>query len=301
MITSSVAKPIENKLGRQRDWVWRGYQIRYTYLRSPQEKPNGLPLIFLHGFGSALGQWRGNLVPISQHHTIYALDFLGFGASEKAPEHYRVSLWADLVHDFWRSFVGEPAVIVGHSLGSLIALTAVTKYPEMAKGLALLTLPEAQTRQPPVWARTIERFFSSPFLLWPLFQIVRQPKFLRFVLKQIYHRDELVDEELVELFAAPTRDRGVLEVFYRLALTRNDPEYSPNVKELLMSLDTPTLLLWGDKDNIVPFSGAKRVTELNPDVELKVISQGSHVAYDEQPEFVNQAILQWIETTLRDR
>ncbi len=281
-------------LGDQRDWIWRGYQIRYTYLRSPGAKANAVPLIFLHGFGSSLGQWRFNLRPISEHHTVYALDFLGFGASEKASANYRVSLWAELVYDFWRSFIAKPAVVIGHSLGALIALTTVATYPQMTQGLVMLTLPDPQPRQPPAWARAIEQFFSSPLLLWPLFKIVRQPGLLRWVLRKIYQNPELVDEELVKLFATPATDRGALQVFYRLSLTRSDPEYSPIIRDLLSDLQIPILLLWGQADRIVPFNSAREIANLNPHVQLVTIPEAGHVVYDERPEFVNQVILDWI-------
>jgi pimeloyl-ACP methyl ester carboxylesterase len=291
--------PLLPLLGAQRDWIWRGYQIRYTYIRSPRAQANAVPLIFLHGFGSSLGQWRFNLRPMSEYHTIYALDFLGFGASEKASANYRVSLWAELVYDFWRSFIAKPAVVIGHSLGALIALTTVATYPQMSQGLVMLTLPDPQPRQPPAWARAIEQFFSSPLLLWPLFKIVRQPGLLRFVLRKIYQNPELVDEELVELFATPARDRGALQVFYRLSLTRSDPEYSPVIKELLPGLNLPILLLWGQVDRIVPFRTALEISGLNSQVELVTIPDAGHVVYDERPEFINSAILNWIERELR--
>ncbi|WP_232251364.1 alpha/beta fold hydrolase [Oscillatoria acuminata] len=285
-------------LGAQRDWIWRGYQIRYTYIRSPQAQANAVPLIFLHGFGSSLGQWRFNLRPISEYHTIYALDFLGFGASEKASANYRVSLWAELVYDFWRSFIAKPAVVIGHSLGALIALTTVATYPQMTQGLVMLTLPDPQPRQPPAWARAIEQFFSSPLLLWPLFKIVRQPGLLRSVLRKIYQNPDLVDDELVELFATPARDRGALKVFYRLSLTRSDPEYSPIITDLLPGLTLPILLLWGEADQIVPFRSAMQLANLNSHIQLVTIPDAGHVVYDESPEFVNQAIVDWVESAI---
>ncbi|QIZ72052.1 alpha/beta fold hydrolase [Oxynema aestuarii] len=289
----------DHPLGVRRDWIWRGYQIRYTYIRSRRRRSHSLPILLLHGFGSALGQWRANLHPLSEDHTVYALDFLGFGASEKASTHYRVGLWADLVYDFWHNFIGREAIVVGHSLGSLVALTAVATYPEMARGLALLTLPDPQPRQPPAWARALERFFSSPILLWPLFQLVRQPGFLRKVLRSLYTRDELVDRELVELFAAPARDRGALEVFYRLSLSRNDPDYSPDVAELLSPLTLPILLIWGESDRVIPFAGASRIVPLNPRIKLVSVPDTGHVLYDERPEAVNDAILGWIDGEMR--
>ncbi len=288
-------------LGSQRDWFWRGWKIRYTYIRPANfnpEKP-ALPVICLHGFGSALGQWRSNLIPMSQQHCIYALDFLGFGASEKAAARYSVWLWADLVYDFWRTFINKPAAVVGHSLGALVALTAVAKHPEMACGLAMLTLPDAQEKQPPAWARAIERTFANPLLLLPLFKIIRQPWVLRQVLQKIYLRPELVDEELVALFATPPQDRGALRVFCRLSQSRSDDDYSPKVKDLLPCVQVPTVLIWGQEDRVVPLADARRFQQLNPQLKLVEIENAGHCAFDEYPERVNQEILEWIEHEVR--
>ena len=79
-------------LGKQRDWIWRGWHTRYTYVRA--ENGNNpmisTPLILLHGFGASIGHWRHNLPALSQKHTVYALDLLGFGASKKAATDYTV-------------------------------------------------------------------------------------------------------------------------------------------------------------------------------------------------------------------
>jgi pimeloyl-ACP methyl ester carboxylesterase len=297
LITTRLAQ-----IGSQRDWVWRGWQIRYTYIRPALDstgKQTGLPVICLHGFGSALGQWRSNLKPLGEQHHIYALDFLGFGASEKAAARYSVWLWADLVYDFWRTFIGKPAVIIGHSLGSLIGLTAVANHPEMACGLALLTLPDAQPKQPPAWARSVERIFANHLLLLPLFEIVRQPWLLRRVLQTIYIRQELVDDELVALFATPPQDRGALAVFCRLSQSRSDDDYSPKVKDLLPGVRTPILLLWGREDRVVPFAGAGQFKPLNPNVRLVEIENAGHCAFDEYPDKVNQEIIDWIDKEVR--
>ena len=285
----------KSHLGTQRDWVWRGWRIRYTYIRAARTASNPLPLVFLHGFGSALGQWRANLMPLSQHHAIYALDFLGFGGSQKAPARYNTDLWANLTYDFFSSFIGQKAIIIGHSLGALVALTAASKYPEMTKGLVLLTLPEAQVSQPPAFARAIERIFASAPLLWPLFQFVRRPAFLRSVLQKIYLRPELVDDELVALFAEPPQDRGALDVFCRLARSRSDPDYgSKTVRQMLPELQVPLLVLWGKEDRIVPLSGFRQLMHLNPNLQLVELENAGHCAYDEYPEKTNQEILKWL-------
>lgn len=293
------------KLGCQRDWVWRGWRIRYTYVRSRQPQSSMPPIVLLHGFGSSLGQWRSNLLPLSEFHSVYAIDFLGFGASQKASERYNVRLWADLVSDFCHHFIRRPAVLVGHSLGSLVALTAVDRAPELASHLALFTLPDARPAQGPAFARTLERLFANPLLLSPLFGFVRRPKFLRSILQKIYLVPDLVDDELVELFSMPTLDEGALDVFCRLARSRSDDDYSERrIEQMLPALSIPILLIWGDGDRIVPLSMFRKLLQLGYGDELPhrcqvvQLENAGHCAYDEYPERVNETLVNWIRETL---
>ncbi|MDY6937119.1 MAG: alpha/beta fold hydrolase, partial [Cyanobacteriota bacterium] len=294
--------PFPPHLGCQRDWAWRGWQIRYTFIRARKANPHAPPILLLHGFGSSLGQWRSNLQALSQRHTVYALDFLGFGGSQKASERYNVQLWADLVKDFWACFIQKPTAIVAHSLGALVALTATSDRPEIASHLAFLTLPDAQPNQAPAFARSLERLFASPLLLAPFFRFVRRPQLLRSVLQKIYRRPELVDDELVALFSTPPRDRGALEVFCRLARSRSDTEdYSPkSVKTMLPALTIPVLLIWGNDDRIVPLSGfckllgIRDLTALPGNCQFVGVENAGHCAYDEDPELVNRSLLEWI-------
>ncbi|MBE9039758.1 alpha/beta fold hydrolase [Oscillatoriales cyanobacterium LEGE 11467] len=297
-----VLNQFPSRLGSQRDWAWRGWQIRYTFIRSRNPKNNAPPILLLHGFGASLGQWRSNLQALSENHTVYALDFLGFGASQKAPERYNVCLWSNLVKDFWANFIQQPAAIVGHSLGALVALTAVSDRPQMASHLALLTLPDAQPNQAPAFARSLERLFASPILLAPFFRFVRRPQLLRSVLRKIYLRPELVDDELVNLFSTPPRDRGALDVFCRLARSRSEPEdYSAkSMKEMLPALTLPVLLIWGTEDRIVPLAGfckllgIRDLTGLPDNCKFVAVENAGHCAYDECPEKVNRALIDWI-------
>ena len=76
----------QKRIGNQRDWVWRGWQTRYSYLRSQSDSSNldRPPIIFIHGFGASIEHWRNNIPVIAKYCDVYALDLLGFGASRKA-------------------------------------------------------------------------------------------------------------------------------------------------------------------------------------------------------------------------
>jgi pimeloyl-ACP methyl ester carboxylesterase len=292
----------QTRIGSQRDWVWRGWQVRYTYIRAAQPAiaNSSPPLIFLHGFGSALTQWQANLQPLSQHHTVYAIDLLGFGASEKAAESYKVSLWVEQVYEFWRSLVGVPAILVGHSLGALVALATAATYPDLAKGLVLITLPAARQELLPgrlqQMVGRIESWCTSPLITRPLFQLIQNPAIVRSVLRLAYADSNRVTEELVTTFATPGRDRGAARAFSRLAHARTRNDFSPLTKTLLSNVDMPILMLWGEKDRIIPLAWGRQLTSLNTKVKMVEIPEAGHCLYDECSDRVNQEILQWLAT-----
>ena len=145
-MTTSVSW--QQRIGSQRDWVWRGWQTRYTYFRSVQtDNALSTPVMLLHGFGTSIGHWRHNLEVLGQQHTVYALDMLGFGASRKACADYKIDLWVNQVYEFWQTFIRQPMVLVGNSIGSLVCLAAAAAHPEMVKGIVLINLPDLSLRE----------------------------------------------------------------------------------------------------------------------------------------------------------
>ena len=297
---SYLNQPWYDQIGAQRDWVWRGWQIRYTYIRCPSGNSEAPPLVFLHGFGSAIAQWRYNLQPLSQFSTVYALDLLGFGASEKAPAEYGVELWMAQVYDFWRTWIRKPIVLVGHSLGGGVAIATAASYPEMVGGLILLTVPpsarERSSSTLQSFGESVETALASPLILRPLFQLFKRRAFIRKGLELAYANSEMVTEDLVTLFATPPQDRGAAGVVCRLVKAKNRRDYTPNVKETVSQLDIPILMLWGQQDRVIPINLGRQLAPLNSKLKLVELENAGHCAYDECPERVNREILTWLKS-----
>ena len=291
----------QQRIGRQRDWIWRGWQTRYTYLRGDR---SASPLILLHGFGASIEQWRHNLPTLSQKHTVYALDLLGFGGSTKAPTDYNINLWVQQVYDFWQTFIGQPVVLVGNSIGSLVCMVAASTHPEMVKGIVLLSLPDVSMRQEkiPRWLQpvvsTIEGTVASPLVLKFLFKVLRRPKIVRRWVGIAYANQDAVTEELVEILAAPAQDDGAARAFCALFKALSHPEFAPSAKAVLPTLTIPTLLIWGRQDRMVPFSLAQTFASLNPQIDLIVLDAG-HCPHDECPDQFNQVLLNWLKSFAR--
>lgn len=146
----------QERVGNQRDWVWRGWQTRYTYIRPNQNNHKTQPLILLHGFGASIGHWRHNLEVLAEHHTVYAIDMLGFGASEKAAANYSIDLWVEQVYDFWKTFIRQPHDFSRQFQRFTDFHGAAAAHPDMVLGIVMMSLPDPSLEQeviPPVLRR----------------------------------------------------------------------------------------------------------------------------------------------------
>ena len=292
------------KVGHQRDWMWQGWHIHYSFYRprSNLAHSNDLPIILLHGFGVSLKHWRHNITLLSQHHPVYALDLLGFGNSQKAYTRYGIDLWAELVHDFWSHFIDQPCIIIGNSIGSLIALNTVVKYPQIAKGLVMLSLPDIAARQKliPSTLRplviTLQRIVANPLLIRLLFYLARKPSIISRSLKTAYINHEHLDDELVDLIIQPTHDQGAARAL--IALTKYMGHFSISVSELLTQVNIPMLLIWGKRDRLIPPYSASKWAQVNSLIELKLLNNIGHCPHDEAPEIFHNILEEWLHNNL---
>lgn len=286
-------------LGHQRIWFWRGWRIRYTFLwPETAEARAATPLVMVHGFGASLDQWRYNLVALSQHRPVYALDLLGFGESAKPANLLGAEVWQAQLYDFWQAIVGRPAIIMGHSLGALVSLTASARHPDMVARLILLTVPLAREELVSGWldtlSRTVESWVATPLLLRPLFLFVRRPGFIRAALRQVYVNPDGVDEALVESFTRPALERGAARTLCYLVRSRTEADFSPPVSELIPQVTVPILLIWGEQDRVIPVAWAEQVKPLSPFLTYQEIPGAGHCLYDEAADTVMTSIDAWL-------
>jgi haloalkane dehalogenase len=258
-------------------------------------------MILIHGFGASSKHWRNNIPVLSKNHTVYALDLLGFGASTKAYANYDVEFWAELIYDFWHTFIQHPVILIGNSIGSLIALVATVKYPEITKRLVMLSLPDLSAREkmiPPAiqpLVRSLENLVASPWLIRIIFNIAKQPFVIRNWLKVAYIDNTSIDDELVEIIAKPPRDKGAARTLIALSKSVNRSEFSLSAAELLQKVDIPILLLWGKGDRFIPPIFAQELAQTNSLIELKLLDNIGHCPHDECPDLFHRLLLEWLQ------
>lgn len=294
---SPSAKGSVIRLGEQRIWMWRGWRIRYTHLAEAPGVADKAPLLLIHGAGSSLAQWRENLTWFAAERPVYALDLLGFGGSQKVACPVDTDLWVAQVMAFWQTFLRRPMILMGHSLGSVVALQLAVRHPDPVARLIMLTLPAARQEiggSASQVGAVVERWFASPLLLRPLFRLVRQPWLIRSALRAIAQDSSRVDSDLVDSFVKPTRERGAARMFCYLVKSRTSEQFSPATKPLIEQVQIPVLLLWGKCDRIIPISWGRYVNTLNRHLTFVEIENAGHFFYDELANELHQLVDQWL-------
>jgi len=277
--------------------TWQGWTISHAAVLNQQSE---VPMILIHGFGGSIGHWRQNMAVLGQHHSVYAIDLLGFGASDKPDTAYSLNLWADQVYEYWRSHIRTPAVLVGNSLGSLTCLALASRHPEMVRGIVMISLPDISAQQEAMspslrWAiDKIHQFVLNPIILQPLFHLLRQPWVVRQWAKVAYACGEAITDELLEILLKPAQEKGAARAFCAILKAILGPQCHLNVPAILSQLKIPSLLLWGKCDRMVPSQLARRYLQYSSSLSLVELDDAGHCAHDECPDRVNGELLNWI-------
>src|ERR1700722_16708402 len=97
----------------------------------------GPPIVFVHGLGATSNVWHAQRLTLSKNYQVILYDRSGSGRSQKARDGYSINTWADELAGLLDYLAVPSAVVVGHSLGSMVAQRFAGKYPERTKALVL--------------------------------------------------------------------------------------------------------------------------------------------------------------------
>jgi pimeloyl-ACP methyl ester carboxylesterase len=272
-------------------------------------------LVLIHGFGAASGHWRHNAGELAAAGwCVYAIDLVGFGASSQ-PGHRRDRpldnrLWARQLQGFLEQVVQGPAVLVGNSLGSLVAITCAVFFPVWVHGVVAAPLPDPtllmpQRRRCRPWRRQAKRQLVVVLcrllpleLLVPL--IARTP-LLDLGLRSAYSDQRAVDRELRRLIARPALRPRAARALRAMSIGMALRPHGATAAVLLEQMRQPLLVLWGSHDRLVPPQISERLHRHKSDLELQLLPQLGHCPHDEKPELFNRHVLGWLARNLGSR
>lgn len=269
--------------------------MRY-WASAPQ---HGLPVVLIHGYGAMIEHWRAVMRPIAARHSLTAVDLHYFGQSAIPSVPPSRKLWADQVAELIATTCAGPAIVVGHSMGGMVAAQLAQDYPWLVRGLVLANstgLNDPQN-QPSAFDQAIFGLIRSSGVGDILAGLVGNRVGAQQGLRSAYYRKERVTPALVEQFTAPLRRPGGPQAY--LAVSRAFPTLFLDAKP--GSITAPTLLLWGEHDGAVPPALAAYFQRmLVPQADIVILPDVGHCPFDEDPDAFATTLLAWIERLVID-
>jgi pimeloyl-ACP methyl ester carboxylesterase len=265
---------------------------RVRYLRAG----SGPALLLVHGLLGYSFSWRFTMPALAQHATVYAIDLLGTGFSDRPPGldcSFKAS--AQRLLQFIDK-TGEDKTglsrcdLLGTSHGGAVAMMAAALAPDRIRRLILVDPVNPWSAH----GKRLTAFLSNP-LIAPLF--VNLTPHVR-SLHEYYHRRMFGDPrhippDSLEGYRKPMRIPGSWE--YALTVARS---WNRDLRELESVLpriaDLPTLLIWGSLDTAVDPASAAQLKQRFKNCRLVMFEGVGHLPYEEVPEEFNRAVAEFL-------
>jgi len=246
------------------------------------ESGHGPPVVLIHGLGGNTFTFRYLIPDLARDHRVIALDLKGFGYSQRIRDGgYSMIDQARLVIGLMDTLGIQKAIVVGHSMGGAVAMNLAAAWPDRVDKLVLVASASGD-RIP----------MAPPWLLRPFLPLGRLFRDRLFNLT-VYDRSTIT-EEMREGYRRPALIRGTARAVYEtLRDSRRD------VPIAYGRIVQPTLLLWGERDRVLPSWMLPRLRQRLPNAEFASVERTGHMPLEERPEECNAIIRRFLEAPAR--
>jgi pimeloyl-ACP methyl ester carboxylesterase len=239
--------------------------------------------VLIHGYGASAFTWRHWAPRLAERGHVVLIDLKGFGAAPKPDDgRYAPSDQAELVHRLMEALDLERVTLVGHSLGGGVALLTALRLLDAGstrlRRLVIVSGAAYEQELPPFIALA-----DRPRVSALLFRVVGARLIVRTVLRTIVHDPSSLSEEQIRGYAEPLLSRDAVRVLIDVARQIVPADLS-EITRRYEEIRTPTLLLWGLGDRVVPLEVGRRLEEALPNARLHVLDACGHLPAEEWPD-----------------
>lgn len=269
----------------ERDVVVDGTRIHYV------EGGSGPPVVFCHGWKDNHRVWFRNLQPIATVAHVYALDWPGFGLSDKAPEgRYDPATQSQLLAGFLDALGLEEVALVGHSMGGHWTTTFLLAHPgRVTRYVGVASA--AMLPGPPAYRLPLMRWGVTRYLHWRAARPDARAAAMRDWTRILMGSEVITDDFLAQVSNFDTRGDPASVPISAAALT--GIARLP-LRTQVHRITTPTLLIWGDRDHVVPVRYGRHLARALPDARLVVMAGVGHAPFLQEPDAFTRLVGQFL-------
>jgi pimeloyl-ACP methyl ester carboxylesterase len=273
------------------EWLdidWRAHQRWVTVEGRPVnvvELGDGPALLLLHGLGGSWQNWLETIPHFARRFRVIAPDLPGFGGSPMPAASISIPGYGRTVRALMDALDVESAAVIGNSMGGFIGIELAVRFPARVSRLVLASAVgiaiEHQRREP---VRTLARSLE---LLWVWVGsradvLARRPRLRRLLLATSAAHPERLPAPLAAEQIRANGKPGWLGAF--------DALVSYRIRDRLGEVACPTLIVWGERDRMVPVRDADEFERAIPGARKVIFPDTGHVAMLERPARFNAVV-----------
>ena len=269
-----------------------GHRVAYRHCGE------GPAIVLVHGITARSWTWRSVAPRLAENHTVLAPDMLGHGESAKPRGDYSLGAYASGVRDLMTMLGIESATFVGHSLGGGVAMQLAYQFPERCERLVLVSSGGlGRDLSPLLRAATLP---GSEIVL-PLLAstgLLEVGRRVGAALSAIGLRPATDVEEIARGHAS-LHDGEARAAFLHTLRSIVDPggQRVDARDRLYLAEQVPTMLIWGDKDSVIPVKHGREAKDLVPGSRLEVFEDIGHHPHLDDPDRFVRLLGDFVEST----
>ena len=248
---------------------------------------NNKHVLFIHGLGSSSLAWRDIPYALSNYFHTITVDLIGFGESDKPMGgDYTIKGFSKFMANFITKEIkigeNEKISIVGPSLGGYIAAQFAIENTKMIEKLVLID-SSGLLEKPTL---LLEQYLDAAMEIEP---VLRYKKLKR-VLGAIYADPSLMPPVVVDKFVETIIKEGARDAFERAY--ENSTRTQIELQGFRQIQDVPCLIIWGEKDNLIPIEYYEKFKEKLPESKAKyeIIKGTGHAPFVERTALVYEKL-----------
>jgi len=244
----------------------------------------GHPVVMIMGLAGDMKWWERQIPALSEHLQVMVFDNRGTGSTDKPDDRYSIRELADDTVGLMDALDVQSAHLVGVSMGGMIAQELCLNYPERVDRVVLgcthcggtgfiMPSPEAVKKLTLTRGKTLEEIARQ------VISIMFSPRYIR--------EDPETIQAIVDRFVQKRQSRKDFRNQFWAIMGHNTYDRLPTIK-------TPTLVITGSEDFLVPPENAKILAQNIPEARLELLPGSGHCFFIEQSEEVNRILVDFL-------